>query len=1014
MRKFIKVLFILPIILSACNSDDYDAQSVGNDDMREVEFHLLLKNGGNCTRSILNESVIETMMTDVTVAVYYPGGKVIDVRYSKTESGKVKAMVPSQEKVNVYVLVNMGDMSSSFPVEETEVKDIAYSFDDYEEIAESGLPMAGMLKSYVVSSGMDDVEVERLFAKVEVTVDHSEIDRHFGSENMNFENRSLFIRQANRNLMPFGKSRANMPEHILEVADYNDQMNAGTLDSGLSKGFVSDTTLVFYVPENLQGDLLPDNSDHWAKVPDNISQSDVSGLCTYVEVTGYQEGVHGYSGSLIYRFYIGDDATSNFDIERNKVYRVSFFPTRDGEKVEDSWKVEKGEDWTDERTLFFDDEAFVGVMGDVIPVYIYYSTEGEGSGVSTLDTYMKHWELELDEEALAEAGLTLSGVSKFPVLNPETGRYCYCASFATTEETVTGKSIAVQARTIDGDIVSKAYIAVRECSTLTLVTDYKPAFVAQESSFEMKGLIDRDFPLEISIEQENEVIKIFYDSEDSAEEFIVQAHRTGEAEVRVSSVDGSMSAVLPFKISAPKMVVDNVRVELTVDGNKSVCPYTYTNDYGIVLTNFNQSLFKQYLMPVIGEGFSSYISYDCDIENMYFYVTRLYDNDVQISYDETLSAIVSASDCEDVESRTILVNVEDPFESFVLMEMSSIHDYSLLDSENVDPAVRDYFSERIETFDDFSVIAPDMNLMTDCFWGELVPQEDEGFTYPNQALSLKYEDNDFFITGKGFAVIQSRSPDVLHSAGPHNIDVIVKNRYSGETISRLWGTIDVCVHTVVGAKADISFRPCNWKSYSNAEKSFAQVYNETLGTQYPEDSGNFIYYMDVSSEFLTDVSRVKVFRELCELAGSGSEEYDASSIAVPTVQDGYYYRIQGSYHSVIYSDDDDRILYCGEEAGVRSGIGTVLYRVLLQNTYEFELAEAHAESLLLNSYSGSICDPRINYYEAGSKIPVSFFDDFTFVPSEYLDCVDDYGKGHHIIHFLQTILPDTNGWMNLL
>ena len=55
----------------------------------------------------------------------------------------------------------------------------------------------------------------------------------------------------------------------------------------------------------------------------------------------------GYGGDVTYRFYVGSDNCSNFDLERGREYdiRLSF---RVGSLFEPDWKVEL-DNWTDTR-----------------------------------------------------------------------------------------------------------------------------------------------------------------------------------------------------------------------------------------------------------------------------------------------------------------------------------------------------------------------------------------------------------------------------------------------------------------------------------------------------------------------------------------------------------------------------------------------------------------------------------------------------------------------------------------
>ncbi len=95
-------------------------------------------------------------------------------------------------------------------------------------------------------------------------------------------------------------------------------------------------------PENLQGNLLPRNDDPYQKTAESLQavgrDPDAE---TYVRVRVSFHSDYGVSGQGIYRFYLGDDDTSDFSVRRNTCYRVSLYLTLDGMELKDNWKVEE-------------------------------------------------------------------------------------------------------------------------------------------------------------------------------------------------------------------------------------------------------------------------------------------------------------------------------------------------------------------------------------------------------------------------------------------------------------------------------------------------------------------------------------------------------------------------------------------------------------------------------------------------------------------------------------------------
>jgi uncharacterized protein YjdB len=135
---------------------------------------------------------------------------------------------------------------------------------------------------------------------------------------------------------PFTASRA---ESRYEVGngDYASSSDLSTLNSG--------EEISFYAYENRQGVLLPDNKNADSKIPSSIPAN--AELCTYLELSGSYsgeyEGVDVYSDNVKYRFYLGEDNCTDFNVTRNKDIRVNLKVTE--ERIfDESWRISYGND----------------------------------------------------------------------------------------------------------------------------------------------------------------------------------------------------------------------------------------------------------------------------------------------------------------------------------------------------------------------------------------------------------------------------------------------------------------------------------------------------------------------------------------------------------------------------------------------------------------------------------------------------------------------------------------------
>lgn len=216
--------------------------------------------------------------------------------------------------------------------------------ENFSELSDWGIPMCWSIKDIdPVTTGRIEIRMQRLFSKVVLTVDHSGIS---GTDLEAFVNGSVHIRQTNCRLEPFNPlgARALSGEDIIPVGDCD-----ATMDNALVKDYV------FYVPENMQGELMPDNTSAAEKDIEGVEaacgNNGISALLTYLEFVGeLKGGSSGLSGEITYRFFLGSNAETNFDIPRNTEMHVylSFNP---GSVFEPDWKIDSG-DITDTRDFF--------------------------------------------------------------------------------------------------------------------------------------------------------------------------------------------------------------------------------------------------------------------------------------------------------------------------------------------------------------------------------------------------------------------------------------------------------------------------------------------------------------------------------------------------------------------------------------------------------------------------------------------------------------------------------------
>ncbi len=1003
------LLLLLPFAALSCTD-----MAVGN--MTYLRFEIAGAGEYNETRSILPENEIENKRTDLTVAVYDGGGTLFDVQYHRSEVKRLSLELPSGNTYKVYALANMGDMRSAFPQSESGVKNMEYVFPSYDDVAERGIPMCGQAAIELNGAG-HKIELVRLFAKVKVNILHTALEDAVqgAAQVINMCNNSLFIRQANRRLKPFaeGKSRAEYGSDIMKVSDYNSNLNdklayQGHIPiSGLGygPGCFQDTTLVFYVPENVQGRLLPNNRDPYGKVHENIGNingKSYGDICTYLEFNATKIHTQGYSGSVMYRYYLGADNTSDFSVERNKFYSMTLNFTEGG-FYEDGWKVTRGPDWDDTRSLYFLRDSYEIAAGQTADVMVHFRKDSYGGMPSEL--LPGKWRLVVDEAEMNRLGLYYE-FDETTLATGENGVRDFLIRFHAGSGAVAGSSLQLRVETADGFI--KDYATVRiiqdvpeEEFTYEWETS-RPEYVCQSGTFTVKGYASSDLPLQATVTGGSNVTCTKVDNDT----FRISAMDSGNVSVNVSGNDGRKTFQIGLAIDDPVLAVVGTRVELNPDGEPAVVGYEYRTREGTALDGIDYELFPSLLSPRLSAPV--YFGLEVSDEALEFYVKQLYDSGVVIEHGFSYVMSLSPAYRNGSSAVSVTAKVTDPFESFGAMRSyGDVHDYTLFALNGADPALAAEFADEIKSNSSHTYGIPDVNADDTYVTAELVQRGLSDFTYANGNYSVQRN------ASSDTAVLTqlSADSDIRHSAGVHDMMLRVHNRHSSEYIEKSCGTVNVYVHTAVGAEAEFKKQVCG---YSVGGKTFAEVYNSLAGrTVYGNiNSSDDIHFMDVTMKWLTPISGVKVFAML----NARSTAYGALSFLQPVKPDGRT-DSNGLVHSIL-SNKDERISICGEKGYDRGGVGLNLYRALLPAAYSRELDDSEKLKLFfgyVSAYTGAglSYSPAYSLYDEYNN-PASSNNPFYFTTPNFKGEKDSSGRGFHVIHFLEDILPKTGGWINLL
>ena len=1025
---------LLAILATACqeNLPGGDAERIGL-----VEVGACLSVDGlevTEVKSILPEETIETKLSDVTFASYDSDGQLVNALYYKDMSASMKLYLKGNSENSVYALANMGDMTASFPMDESDVGDIVYSLESYEEVAEKGIPMCGVLRR--CTSGADKVltvPLERLFAKLRARILHTGLAGSSPTSVSAYTlcNKSIYVRQANRQLRPFSQSgsAAETVENVMNLSDYNPDLADGNAYEGSLKpqhwgpgiGYFQDTTVVLYVPENVQGVLLPANTDPFEKTADNIS--DVGGksydvLCTYLEFTANKPGKSdGYGGEITYRCYLGEDNVSDFSIRRNTRYDLTMNFTDEGFLL-DNWKVFRGDGWVDTRTLCFVDEPYVVYPGTTVNVMVHYnrfSTSLETSSSGPLSD----WVYEFDEEAMNASGLSCVFMGT-ETITGSNGYKDHYFKVTAADDARTGTAFPITVAMADGTKSDVAVVNVAEIGDLTPVWDFCPEYVSQVGKLKVAGAVEGLLPLTVSVSDPS-VLSCVCEDEST---FAVTAVGEGTSDIMLSNKDGSQTLRLSLAVKAPALKVSDIYIALAPDGEPGYLDYYYADTQGNPITNIDKSAYYKYLRPVVTG--CDYLSMSLEESSMKMYIGRLSCSGKQVGLGTYYDISISAADCKGAGTHHMRTYVIDPFNGQPTFGLRRIDDYTLFTLDGVPSVVKNYFEDE-NMWSDMIYEIPPVDADETYVTTSLIPEWEGDFSSGNDVFWSEYDHSDAQ-SAQGASVIVGRNSvnsSMYHSAGRHDLKLQVKNRHSGEIVSHTLGRVDIYVHVAIGAEATFGTLVCSAPSGgAYSAPTIAGVYNSVAGsTIYSTTSSSLIHYMDVSMEYMTDVSKVYVFSQMMHGMTSHTDIMDCLDVVRPSVNDGETDTNLRMLYSVCVGGGQ-RVAMCGEPYGQRKGIGTMLYRALYAYTYDFVQSEETLERLMLgyDKQLTHVSGPHAPCYtmhdmNKGSDMSantVSKNFPYYFSPASCKAYRDASGNGYHVIHTLNAIAPETCGWINLL
>lgn len=314
MKKFCLIILSAVCLFASCIKEMDDPSYVDESSSVMIPVSVISSRDSSITKSSISPE--EDVILNYSIFVYQKGFLTKDIYIDGNEDTEIPMYIG--QSYNIYVLANVGNVVG--PEREEDIADFKYSVSSLYSL-EDGLPMAQEYGSVTVSETTSfEFVVERLVAKVNFNMRDIEVS--------GLKVKSVQIHQTPLCVRPFA---ADGSKALSTEVTLGDKATAQDIEDLNDKGSV-----FFYMFENAQGNLMPDNSDPWKKIPENIDGHDA---CTYLEaVCEFDKTVSAREGTVTYRMFLGEDNVRNFDVKRNKIISVSLKATEEG-LDKSSWKI---------------------------------------------------------------------------------------------------------------------------------------------------------------------------------------------------------------------------------------------------------------------------------------------------------------------------------------------------------------------------------------------------------------------------------------------------------------------------------------------------------------------------------------------------------------------------------------------------------------------------------------------------------------------------------------------------
>ena len=291
-----------------------------------VTCTICLTGGSMATRSADPD---ESLITDISLMVFDEHGDAEECVWLPRGQDRHRMRLVKGKRYTICACANFGYQVYADNISELDeiTFHLAYP-DEYRE----GIPMYARTETTVTADGEIRVMLERLMSKISIRMDRSRL-----SEGVKMDVRSALIGNCPRAAKVFSDNKVADEDGCFSFGFYRNELQTALLNYDTGEGLSLEVSL--YMLENMQGRMPSHIEDDSDKILDSDGLPGRSSSYIELELDYTSDLYVSGSGSLIYRFYLGEDRNS-LDVRRNTHYHITVTPEDDG-LSEDSWRVDR-------------------------------------------------------------------------------------------------------------------------------------------------------------------------------------------------------------------------------------------------------------------------------------------------------------------------------------------------------------------------------------------------------------------------------------------------------------------------------------------------------------------------------------------------------------------------------------------------------------------------------------------------------------------------------------------------